>query len=204
MFRIIEPKDHCFYKEQINLLRELMRKQQGIEVYEEDSPHTTFFIEKSKNDIWMGGFLALREARNLPESIKRKFGCLYKPHQQVWYGAFFSQLKGEYFLESFSRTRRALSDIYRILYEDFYKSLYQELIDFGKKQKIRVITITLPPHDYLNIDEIRSWPFLSALTPGESLDGYFHGVLSVPQNLSQLSQGSPIEEVCRLNKELAS
>lgn len=204
MFRIIEPKDHSFYKEQINLLRELMSKQQGIKVCEEDTSHTTFFIEKSKNDIWIGGFLSLRESRNIPKSIKGKFDCLYKPHQQVWYGAFFSQLKGEYFLESFSRTRRALSDIYRVLYEDFYKSLYQELIDFGKKQNIKVITLTLPPHDYLHIEEVRSWPFLSVLTPGESLDGYFHGVLSIPQNLSQLSQGSPIAEICRLNKELAS
>lgn len=202
MFRIIEPKDHCFYKEQINLLRELMSKQQGIEISEEDIPHITFLIEESKNDIWIGGFLALREARNLPESIKGKFDCLYKPHQPVWYGAFFSQLKGEYFLESFSRTRRALSDIYRVLYEDFYKSLYEEFINFGKKQKIRVITVTLPPHDYLNIDEIRSWPFLSVITPGEALDGYFHGVLSLSQNLSQLSQSRLVEGV-GLNKELA-
>lgn len=202
MFRIIEPKDYKNNKARIDLLRELIDQQQNIELFEEDYSHTTFVVEEAKNDIWIGGFLALRESRNLPESIKRKFDCLYSPCHKVWYGAFFSKLKSEYFLESSSRTRKALCDIYRILYEDFYRSLYQKLIDFGKKQNIRVLTLTLPSTDYLYIDEVHSWPFMSTITPQESLDGDFHGVVSLSSNLYGPSQSKHSEEN-QAKKELA-
>lgn len=59
----------------------------------------------------------------------------------------------------------------------FYRGLYEKLVEFGKGKGISFLIIKLTPEIYHSTKEEGRWPYVVELKPENSSDAFFHGIL---------------------------
>jgi hypothetical protein len=67
----------------------------------------------------------------------------------------------------------------------FYRQLYEKLTEFGMEERTSFLWMILLPVEYLSTEHLGFWPYVYQVRPQDSLDGLFHGILSLTHKPSQ-------------------
>ncbi len=63
------------------------------------------------------------------------------------------------------------------IFQSFYRGLYEELAVFGRLRDVDFLIMKLPSDVYTATKEFGLWPYVVELSPENSPDGFFHGIL---------------------------
>lgn len=168
MFKMIEPKDLDLHRGSIEPLLKSIQEDAALRRSFRDHKNATFIIAQDVFGIQGGAVLTKKKLTGLRrKSPENKNSFL--PYQG---GSWMCTLS--LYLE-----KPNINIDFESFYKTFYLSLYQEFLSFGKKNKIESMYVTLTPGEYLCTEVIGFWPYIIEVRPHESLDGLFHGVLSL-------------------------
>ncbi|OJW49205.1 MAG: hypothetical protein BGO67_04410 [Alphaproteobacteria bacterium 41-28] len=177
MFVIIEPKDHHSYKTIVDLFSEFIKEGVMLHYSFQDHTRATFISLKDQSNGTFGGAILLKQrVGTLHQKVGRHLSSLAPKNGEVWTCSLF--LQGENHSLSQSEAFCQL----------FYQNLYQQLVTFGRKEKLDFLCMILEQGEYLYTEIIGSWPYVFEVHPDESRDGLFHGILSLTINPSKLHQ----------------
>lgn len=171
MFMLIDPTHHCLYKSQIELFLKLMKKHQYPSLSISEGHNSTFIMtENGKRGAYGGAQLFQKKVKHLPENIRKHIDCFLSQNALIWICRIFLHIENEApptkvgHFESFCRT--------------CYRKLYEKLIEFGECQGMGFLCMDLSPAEYLSTEEM-GWPYVVGISPLESFDSLFHGILSL-------------------------
>ena len=170
MIKIIEPKHHRFYETSIELFLELVKRDEEKKnraplFTPEELARSTFIIVEDKHwGISGGAILCQRPIQTLQPSIKNIMSTFLPYQQQMWVGSLYFN-------------REAHHGNNHILNPLFYYDFLESLVLFGIKKDVSALSLILSPQECFHTKSKGLWPYLFALTPQNSFDGLFHGVL---------------------------
>ena len=201
MFKIIEPKYHCFYKPLIEHFIKLMNshsspayfdeytwpflskplkpeREQFIEsrtyaapqLSEHERNLSTFILTEDEEKGVCGGALLLKKKSNdFPRELMGTLSSFVTQPEYIWKCHIFISFEKNGYLyktnevDSFSQV--------------FYQNLYDRLIEFGRREGVGFLCVSLSSGEYLCTEEVVLWPYIFELKPRNSSDGFFYGIL---------------------------
>jgi hypothetical protein len=171
MFTVIMPEHHyCFYKSTIDLFVELLQSNSFMRVAEEDRNNATFILTKNKDKGLCGGAMLLKKKLyEFPKEFVKNIAPFVLPQETVWKCTVFLHFENDNPLST------SVED--ELFCQSFYEELYEKLGEFGKKEEIGFLCMSLDPGEHLCTEEMGLWPYLLPFKPEESPDGLFYGVL---------------------------
>lgn len=168
MFKIIEPQRQCYYRSHIDLFMGLMQLQQSLYFSPEEKSQATFIIaEEEEGEIYGGAFLHRKRVKDLHLKIRSLLSTFIPDEKWVWECTFF--------LEPYGLSSAADRPQFM---EVFYRDLLEKLREFGSKKNSGFLCLTLNPIECLRIKKKIFWPWILEISPQESLDKLFHGIIS--------------------------
>ncbi len=171
MLKIIGPKEHCYYRSRIDLVMGMMQFSQNISLSSEEQDVSPFIIGEDENcDVYGGAVLYKKSVATLHDHLKGVISAIIPQKEEVWGGSLSLFID-----DKMPSLGMADSDFYH----EFYKNLLEEFISFGEKEGVRFLCLTLDPLEYLRTKKKGLWPYILEVTPQHSLDGLFHGILSL-------------------------
>jgi hypothetical protein len=172
MFKIIEPHRQCYYKARLDLFVGLMRLQQRFFLSSHEQSQATFILaEEEEGEVYGGAILYRKNTQELHPQIKRTILTFCPFEEIIWECTLFLQSERL----SYVRDRDFFMKI-------FYRNLLQKLIEVCRERGVSFLCLTLSPIEYRRIRKENFWPWIVELTPPESLDSLFHGILSLHIN----------------------
>lgn len=178
MLKIIEPTQQCYYKARIDLLMGLMRLYQDIPLSYEEQTRATFIVgEDEECGIYGGSILHKKNVTDLQSQLKGVVSTLTPQMEEVWVGtlSFFIEDKKEPFNVHGGGC-----------HQKFYKNLLEKFMEFGNKEGIGYLCLTLNPFEHLRTKNRGFWPYILEVKPQDSLDGLFHGILPLSEKKYKL------------------
>lgn len=178
-FDIIEPKEGNHKSKYIKKIEHNMNPSK------EDPPELKnyIFVEElleGREGEFIGGVLLLKkELYKVQEDVRELVGAL--PLQGFVWECSFS---------CFSKTRDQKMRISTISPQEFYRGLYNKLVEFGKRKGIGFVIMKLLPETYLSSKEWGAWPYVVELKPENSPDKLFHGILPLTGSQCEAYQKS--------------
>lgn len=172
MFKIIEPHRQCYYKARLDLFTGLMRLQQSFCLSPEEQSQATFILaEEGEGEVYGGAMLYRKSLQDLHPRIRKTILTLGSPEEKIWEGTLF--LKSE---------RLAYVRDRGFFMQTFYRNLLDKLIEVGRERGAYFLCLTLSPVEYFRIRKRSFWPWMIEVNSQDSLDGLFHGILSLTTN----------------------
>lgn len=148
-----------------------------------DLTHATFIVTKEAEGGITGGACIFKKVfKDIQEDVKDFIPNLPLYQVKVWEcsGIFFDTFPQDS-VESFS------------LFQAFYRELYKELVEFGKKKGVGFVVMKLTAEIHASSKKFGLWPYVVEINSEHSPDHLFHGVLPLG--------GSAYEAYRRLIKE---
>lgn len=176
MFKTISPLNHSPHKDLISSFLQSIIETPNLGQSFNEHQDATFFVTHGETCISYGGALLLKKKVS---SFQRTFSTqktsLSLKTDEVWACTVRLHIDNSMIdFESFGKI--------------FYHNLYEKLVEFGATVGADFLYMVLDPGEYLCTEAIGFWPYVAEVRPQESMDGLFHGILS-------LSKGhSPIRE----------
>ena len=189
MLTIIDPKDHAFYRPQMDSLLSLLKIYQNFSLMPEEKKEATFFMADNETfGVYGGVVIYPQEVKNLYPSLARAFLEFLPNKEKVWAAQLcFCLEQDDGFL-----TLEGLD-----LCERFYRDIYQRLREKFKADPESYFAFTLEPRDYRHSVRYGRWPYLLEVSPSESSDHRFHGLLMVKDQENTSHNQSLPEESCQ-------
>ena len=178
-FDIIDPKEGSHKSKYIKKI------QHHINPSREDSSELKNYIfveellEGRENGFIGGALLLKKELHKVQEDVQELVGAL-PLRGFVWECSF----------SCFSKIGTQETRISTISPQEFYRGLYNKLVEFGKKKEIGFVIMKLPPETYLSSKEWGKWPYVVELKPENSPDKLFHGILPLTGSQCEAYQKS--------------
>ncbi len=167
MIRVVEPKDYCYYRSRIDVFMGLLSYQESFHLSDEEQKRCTFFIAEEDGDVYGGAVLREISINQLPHRLKNNV-LNFMPHQkEVWEGKLFVRNEP---LNSLNRNKSSPL---------FYLSLLEKFLGFGSQKGSNLLFLSVNQVEYLRIQKGGHWPYVAEVNPPSSLDGLFHGVISL-------------------------
>lgn len=170
MFKNISPSYQRYYKGRIDLFMGLMGLYQDVSLVSEEQRQATFIIGEDENQVISGG------------AILHKYGVSDLPHQLQAVISTFDPHKEEIWmctLSCFIEDKVLPLEDKVVAYKAFYRNLFEKFIEFGDEEKVRYLCLTLNPFEHRRTKNKGLWPYILEIQPQDSLDGLFHGILSL-------------------------
>jgi len=141
-------------------------------------------LNKGSREIFGGAILYQRSARDLPPAIQQlmlTFNQEATLEEDIWGSttSFFSHP------QKTSLSGEELDEC-RL----FYENLLKKFIEFGQQKKVNFLCLTLCPLEYQRTRNKGFWPYILEITPEDSHDGLFYGVLSLSRNTDKKHEQS--------------
>ena len=170
-FTIIESQQQIFKNQSIDVLTEKMKFLQGGQHALKNQQNVTFIITEGIKKEIIGGVCVLKsELKNIQEDIKELVATLAHSSGYVWEcSSVYIETSAKYPLLGTSEARD--------FSQDFYRGLYEGLVEFGKKKGAGFVIMKLAAEAYASTKEFGLWPYVVELKPENSPDGLFHGIL---------------------------
>jgi hypothetical protein len=169
MFKVIEPRDLDLHKISIDPLLKSIQENAALRRSFPNYKNATFIIAKDVfSGIQGGAVLTKKKFKGLLRKGPENKNSFLPYQDESWMCTLSLYLD-----------RLNLNVDFEPFYKSFYLSLYKELIVFGEKNKIKSMYVTLTPGEYFYTEAIGFWPYIIEVRPHESLDGLFHGILSL-------------------------
>lgn len=170
MFKIIEPKYHCFYKIPIDRFIELTKLYSPLEFSQQDQNRATFILaDNRETGIYGGALLLNKRLSDFPPELVKTLSDFVSPQECIWKCIISLSFEKD----------SPLYETDEMLHfcQIFYRKLYNRLVGFGKKEETGFLCVSLDSGEYLCTEGLVSWPYVFELKPQDSSDGLFHGVL---------------------------
>lgn len=172
MFKIIEPKNHCFSTSSINHFMEFIKLRSHLGLSNHDQNRATFILcDGHKNGAYGGALLLKRRADDFPHELTTTLSCFVSSKDSVWKCMVFLSFEKDSPLCATNEGEH-FSQI-------FYRNLYNNLVKFGKKESTGFLCVSLDLQEFLCTEGLIFWPYIFELKPQQSYDGHFHGILSL-------------------------
>ncbi|MBY0501228.1 MAG: hypothetical protein K2P93_04415 [Alphaproteobacteria bacterium] len=170
-FDIIESQEELFKNQSIKLIEKEINFLQGMDLPLKDRNKTTFIIAEGWERGIVGGACILKKKLNdIQEDVAELITTLTIYESYVWEcssvylgGPSQVPIPGTYESLTFLR--------------NFYRGLYEGLVEFGNKNKTGFMIMKLTSEIYIASKEFGLWPYVVELKPHHSQDGLFHGIL---------------------------
>lgn len=177
MIKIIKPKDQQFHKAKIGSFLDVLKVYQNLELSAEEQARTIFMIaEDEKRGVFGGATLSLHKLERLPDKIAKIISSLCLSKKRVWVANLCLCTEQD---EPYSSLEQL--DVY----QGFYDDLFKKFIKLGKQEKVGFLVLSLRPMDFFKSKTYGHWPYLLEISPKDSLDNLFHGILALkPQKAS--------------------
>ncbi len=193
MFTFIEPTYDSFSKSSTHSFLEKIKNNSALSHFFQDPQQGHFILtEDPTNGILGGAFLLKQKIISLHKDIRKSLPSFTSHNHEVW-----TCLIALYF------ENNHLSAHFELFCKTFYQNLYRELVQFGLRYKINFLCMSLEPGEYLCTEAIGFWPYVVEVRPQDSLDGLFHGVLSLSKSHGLLTS-LPGEALCSQSTKLAA
>lgn len=167
MFTTVLPQSHDLHRDSITLFEKLFDNNPNLNTPFQDKEKATYLIENNVLEGYVGGALLIKSKMS---SLHRKMGyrdmALSCHKEEVWTCSISLQIQNATF------DFEALGKI-------FYQRLYKELVKFGTANDVSFLYLILDPGEYLCTEALGFWPYVVENRPQESMDGLFHGLLSL-------------------------
>lgn len=170
-FDIIESQEELFNDQLIKLIEKEINFFQGMNLPLKDRHKTTFIIAEGwKSGIIGGACLLKKRLKDIQEDVAELITTLAIYEGYVWecssiYLGMPSHLPVPGTFESLTFSR------------NFYRGLYEGLVEFGERNKTGFMIMKLTSEIYMASKEFGLWPYVVELKPHYSQDGLFHGIL---------------------------
>ncbi len=169
MFKTIEPKHHCFYKP---LIEHFIKScpSLGFEFSNPLQNRTTFILkEDQKRGVYGGAMLFKRKLSDFPKELVKPLSNFISLKEPIWEAVVSISFEDD----SPLYTSREVEQFC----QTFYRSLYETLVKFGKKERTGFLYVSLDSGEYHCVEGLTLWPYVFELKPQDSSDGLFHGIL---------------------------
>lgn len=174
MFDVILPKNHPYQNPLKDSFLEIIKKNQTLNYVFRDQKNATFILTQDPLNGFYGGALLLKQKLSfLHKDIRKSLFSQSSQKQEIWTGNVSLYMTHD------------LPAHFESLCKSFYQNLYAQLVEFGIKEKISFLCVTLEPGEYLCTEAIGLWPYVVEVRPQDSSDGLFHGILSLTHKPSQ-------------------
>ena len=175
MFIIVEPKDYHLHKELLDTSLELIKGNPILRWSFQKHLDATFIVSADEEKgIYGDAILLKQKVTSLHKEIQKNILNLGLKNEEVWTCTIFLQKENNCFSKHFE-----------FFFETFYRNLYKKLVEFGTKKNIGFLYMILESGEYLCTEALGCWPYVSQVKFHESLNGLFHGVLSLTVNSSR-------------------
>ena len=185
MFNVINPCEHHLYKSSIYSFLQDLHTAMSLEQIQ-DLTNAVYVLIGGEVKEFQGGMLLLKQPlETVPPEIGTYLRALcpqYKSCTEIWTGRVAFQVSQDISGGDYERLSKLL-----------YRALYQDLVAFSIKENTPFLCLTLPLVEHLSIDMLGLWPYLLKVSPHESSDGLFHGILSLTRTTPSAPRGE-IEE----------
>lgn len=168
MLNIIESKDHQAHQSNIDSFLDLLKVYQSFSLAVEEKEQATFLIASdNKFGVYGGAVLYQQKVSELYKDIGKIISNFQPRRLDVWV-ARFGLYRGD---EPYS----SLEEL--DLREGFYRNLLKYFIEFGEKENLDFLTLSLCSSDFYQTKHHRPWPYILEIRAVDSSDGLFHGIL---------------------------
>lgn len=170
MLNIIEPKDHYAHQSRIEAFLDLLKVYQSFSLVDEEKENATFIVgSDNERGVYGGAVLYQQKVRDLYKDIGKIVSSFQPERQNVWAARLGLFLGDEpyYTLEELD------------FREDFYRDLLKFFIEFGKKESLDFLALTLCSSDAYTTKRRFYWPYILVIRTEEASDNLFHGILSL-------------------------
>lgn len=171
MMKIIKPKDQKFHQATIGSFLDLLNVYHNRALSEEEQAKTIFMIaEDERRGVYGGAMLSQQKVESLQDKIANIIASIDVNHRDVWVANLcFHPVQNE----PFSPIEQAE------LCHNFYNDLLKKFHEFGNHEKISFLVLSLQPMDFFKSKTYGQWPYLLEISPKDSLDSLFHGILAL-------------------------
>ena len=175
MLNIIKPQDHQYHKASINSFLGLLKAYQSFSFPEQEKEKATFIIGSDNTwGVYGGAVLYQQKVSELYKDIGKIVSNFQPERESVWV-ARLGLYRGDesyYTLEELD------------LRESFYRNLLKHFIEFGEKENLDFLVLSLCSSDSHQTKRHGSWPYILEIRAADSSDNLFHGILSLdPQKI---------------------
>lgn len=178
MFTTVLPKSHDLHRGSLTLFEKMFDNNLNLNTPFQDKEKATYLIEDNTREGYVGGAILVKTKMS---SLHRKMGyrdmALTCHKEEVWTCSISLQIQNAAF--DFEAMGKA-----------FYQRLYRELVSFGAKNDVNFLYLILDPGEYLCTEALGFWPYVVENRPQESMDGLFHGLLSLAKERPVLKTSS--------------
>jgi hypothetical protein len=187
MFKVIEPKYHCFYPSCINRFTERIKSRTHVRFSQREQNRATFILTNNEEKDFEGGAILLKKKlKDFPSELVNVLSDFVPSQEDMWQCVVFISFEKD----------SPLYETDEMLHfcQIFYRKLYNRLVGFGKKEGTGFLCVSLDSEEYLCTEGLISWPYVFELKPQDSCDGLFHGILPLT--------GGPYEDYQRSWQDL--
>ncbi|MBX9620682.1 MAG: hypothetical protein K2X28_01390 [Alphaproteobacteria bacterium] len=171
MLNIIEPRDHHLHTSKISSLLNFLKIYQKFSLLPEEKEAATFIIaENEKFGVYGGAVVYLQDVKRLYHKLAAPLLEFLPKKEQIWCVRLCFNA---------DQNDRVLILETLALCEDFYVNLYKILCALGQKKRTPYFALTLRTQDHQNTLNYGRWSYLLGISPYDSSDYHFHGLLAL-------------------------
>ncbi len=167
MFHVIEPKDYSVYKTEVEQFLTHLQTNKELRNSFSSPKESTFILMNDHERNIHGGAILLKNKISTLHSLLSKH-MLSSLSGEVWTACTCLYIDKENLFADFES-----------FCIEFYEELYEKLKSFGKQNQVNYVYVKLMPADYFSTEILGNWPYVFELSPKDSRDGLFHGVVSL-------------------------
>ena len=172
MFTVIHPKYHCFCISSINHFMELIKSRTSLGLSKHDQNRATFILcDDHKNGVSGGAILLKNRLNDFPQELTNTLSDFVSSKDSIW--------KCRVFLTFEKESPLCATNEQDHFCQIFYRNLYNNLAEFGKREGTGFLCVSLDSGEYLCTEGLTFWPYIFELKPQNSSDGCFYGVLAL-------------------------
>jgi len=169
MIKVVEPKDHCYYRSRIDIFMQFLALQDNFYLSREELSKATFIIaEKEAGDVYGGAILHKKYVSDLRGNIKKALLTVISEKAEVWSCTPFICLE-----------HHSLAHDKDKFVKTFYSELLKIFLEFGNHEKISFLCFRLNKDEYLRSMNAGGWSYALQTKSKDSPDGFLYGILSL-------------------------
>jgi hypothetical protein len=169
-FEIIEPQEKLFKSKIVTVMEKKMKIFQGEGCSLKNRSKTFIVAQGWEKGLIGGACLLKKRLSDVQEDVRELLATLVIYEECVWECSCVC-------LEVSSKFSTSAALQCDQFFQNFYRGLYEKLVEFGRRKNLAFIIMKLTQEAYEATKEFGFWPYVVELKPETTLDGFFHGVL---------------------------
>lgn len=169
-FEIFQQQEKLFKSKIVNLMEKKIKIFQG-EAFSLKNREKTFIVAQGCEKELIGGACLLKKRLiDVHQDVRELLTTLVIYEDCVWECSCVCLEMSS----KFSSSAALQCDQFP---QNFYRGLYEKLVEFGRKKDLSFIVMRLTQETYEATKEFGLWPYVVELKPETTPDGFFHGIL---------------------------